>query len=361
MTSRTLAELAQLCGAVVDGDAARTIDGPAALADAGPREISFLANPRYTPQLATTRAGAVVVARNCASQRADLVLLRCDDPNRAFTAVVEAFAPRDPAPAPGVHPSAFVETGARVDPTASIGPNCTIASGASVGARSQLVAGVSIGRDAVVGEDCVLHPAVVLYARVRVGSRVLIHAGTVLGSDGFGFEPTRTGWVKIPQCGTVLVEDDVEIGANVTVDRARFGVTRIGRGVKIDNLVQVGHNVDVGDGALLIAQVGIAGSTRVGKRAILAGQVGVAGHATIGDGARVGAQSGVSGEVPAGADYFGTPARPRADELRIWSLTGKLPDMSKRIKDLERRLAQLDGRASARETLDGPGAEKESR
>jgi UDP-3-O-[3-hydroxymyristoyl] glucosamine N-acyltransferase len=361
MTSRTLAELAHLCGAVVDGDPALTIDGPAALADAGPREISFLANPRYSPQLATTKAGAVVVARDCASPRADIVLLRCDDPNRAFTAVIEAFAPRDPAPAPGVHPSAVVGPGARIDPSASIGPNCSIAGGASVGARSQLVAGVSLGRDAVVGEDCVLHPAVVLYPRVRVGSRVLIHAGAVLGSDGFGFEPTRTGWVKIPQCGTVVVEDDAEIGANVTIDRARFGVTRIGRGVKIDNLVQVGHNVVVEDGALLIAQVGIAGSTRVGKRAILAGQVGVAGHATIGDGARVGAQSGVAGDVPAGADYFGTPARPRADELRIWSLTGKLPGMIKRIRDLERRLQLLDGRAAEKETLDGRVAEKEAR
>jgi UDP-3-O-[3-hydroxymyristoyl] glucosamine N-acyltransferase len=174
---------------------------------------------------------------------------------------------------------------------------------------------------------------------------VIVHGGAVLGADGFGFEPTRAGWVKIPQCGTVVVEDDVEIGANVTIDRARFGVTRIGRGVKIDNLVQVAHNVDVGEGALLIAQVGIAGSTRVGRGAILAGQVGVAGHATIGDGARIGAQSGVSGEVPAGADYFGTPARPRSDELRIWTLSGKLPEMNKRIRELERRLAQLEGAA----------------
>ncbi len=350
MTSRTLAELAQLCGAVVDGDPALTVEGPAALADAGPREISFLANPRYVPQLATTKAGAVVVARDCASSRADLVLLRCDDPNRAFTAVIEAFAPRDPAPAPGVHPSAVVAPDAHVDPSASVGPNCTIASGARVGARSLLVAGVSIGREAQVGEDCVLHPAVVLYARVRVGDRVLMHAGTVLGADGFGFEPTRTGWTKIPQCGTVIIEDDVEIGANVTIDRARFGATRIGRGVKIDNLVQVGHNVVIGDGALVIAQVGIGGSTRIGKRVILAGQTGVTGHTTIGDGARIGARSGVESDVPAGADYFGSPARPRVEALRAWSLATRLPEMRERIKDLERRLGLLDGRATEKET-----------
>lgn len=342
MTTRTLAELAALCGAVVDGDPDVRVDGPATLADAGPREISFLGNPRYTPQLATTKAGAVLVTRDCPAPRADLPLLRCDDPSRAFTAVVQAFLPPEPPPPVGAHPSAVVDPSAVVEPGASIGPHCTVGASARIGARTVLVANVHVGARASVGPDSVLHPNVVVYAGVAIGARALIHAGTVLGSDGFGFEPTKTGWAKIPQVGTVVVGDDVEMGANCTIDRGRFGPTQIGHGVKMDNLVHVAHNVQVGDGALLIAQVGIAGSTRVGKRAILAGQAGVAGHANIGDGARIGAQSGVAGDVPPGADYFGSPARPRNEALRSAMIVTKLPELQNRIREMAKRLAALE-------------------
>jgi UDP-3-O-[3-hydroxymyristoyl] glucosamine N-acyltransferase len=188
-----------------------------------------------------------------------------------------------------------------------------------------------------------VHPHVTLYARVRVGARCVIHSGAVLGADGYGFEPTREGWDKIPQCGTVVVEDDVEIGANVTIDRARFGATRIGRGAKLDNLVQIGHNVVIGEHALVIAQTGIAGSSRVGRRAILAGQVGVAGHVEIGDGARIAGQAGVFSDVPAGADYLGWPARPRGEALRVLALQNKLPELSDRVRELERKLSHLEG------------------
>ncbi len=348
MTSRTLAELAAVCGAVVDGDPNVRIDGPATLADAGPREIAFLANPRYTPQLATTKAGAVVVARDCAAPRADLPLLRCEDPSRAFTTVVQAFLPPEVAPPAGVHPSAVVDPSAVIDPSASIGPNCTVGREARIGARTVLVGNVYLGAHASIGADGVLHPAVVVYGRVTIGARALIHAGTVIGSDGFGFEPTKTGWTKIPQVGSVVVGDDVEMGANCTVDRGRFGPTHIGHGVKMDNLVHVAHNVYVDDGALLIAQVGIAGSTRIGKRVILAGQVGIGGHANIGDGARVGGQSGVSGVVPAGEDYFGTPARPRREAMRSAAIVAKLPEMHTRIRDMAKRLAALEASAAQR-------------
>jgi UDP-3-O-[3-hydroxymyristoyl] glucosamine N-acyltransferase len=182
----------------------------------------------------------------------------------------------------------------------------------------------------------------VLYPGVAVGARCIVHAGAVVGSDGFGFEPTATGWSKVPQCGTVVIEDDVELGANCTVDRARFGATRIRRGAKLDNLVHLGHNVDVGEGALIIAQVGISGSTRVGPRAIIAGQVGVAGHVEIGPGARVGAQAGVTKSLPGDQDYWGTPAAPKTDVLRIQASQRKLPLALKTLAALERRVAKLE-------------------
>ncbi len=347
MNTRTLAEIAALCGAEIDAStgssgasdvSARPIDGPATLRDATPRELSFLGNPRYRSELATTRAAAVLVSRTERRERADLVFLRCADPNAAFTRVVQAFAPAPARPAPGVHPSAVVDPSAELGEHVSIGPHAFVGAGARVGAQSIVHAQVCIGAGVRVGESCELHPGVVLYERVELGSRVIVHAGSVLGSDGFGYEPTREGWRKIPQCGTVIVEDDVEIGANVCIDRARFGSTRIGRGVKIDNLVHLAHNVVIGDGALIIAQVGIAGSTRIGARAVLAGQAGLNGHIEIGERARIGAQAGVFGDVPAGADVIGWPARPRIAALRQTALVERLPEIYARLRELEEKL-----------------------
>ena len=197
---------------------------------------------------------------------------------------------------------------------------------------------VTIGPGAQVGADCVLYPGVVLYDGVVLGERCVLHAGAVIGADGFGFEPTASGWEKVPQCGTALIGDDVEIGANCTIDRGRFEATRIGNGVKLDNLVHVAHNVVVEDGALLIAQAGVAGSSRIGARAILAGQVGIGGHVEIGPGARIAAQSGVARDVPAGQDQFGTPAREKGEAFRLQALYGKLPDLHRRVRALERTL-----------------------
>lgn len=344
MATLTLEEIARLCGATLEGDGSRSVVGPAPLADARADEVSFLGNPRYQAELASTEAGAVLVPRDLrAGARAGLALLRCDDPSRAFSRVIAAFRPPPDRPAPGVHPTAVLHPRARVAAGASIGPLVVVGEEAEIGAGALLHAGVHVGARAVVGAESVLHPHVVLYHDVRLGERCIVHAGTVLGSDGFGFEPTPTGWEKIPQCGTVEVGDDVEIGANVTVDRGRFRATRIASGVKIDNLVHIAHNVDVGESALLLAQVGIAGSSRIGRRAILAGQVGVIGHVTVGDGARVSAQSGVAKDLEAGGDYFGSPARPQREGLRQVAALGRLDAMRKQVERLEQRLRALEG------------------
>lgn len=338
MIQRTASELAELCQAVLEGDGGRVLVGPAALDEARPDQFSFVRGARNAAELEASGAGAVLVPLDLEVRRKDVVLLRCQNPSRAFSRAVEAFRVPLPPPVPGVHPSAVVEPGARIGPGASIGPHCTIGAGAEIGARAVLHAGVVVGPGSRVGEDSVLHARVVLYDGVELGRRCLLHAGTVIGSDGFGFEPNPTGWEKVPQCGGVVVGDDVEMGANCAIDRGRFGPTRIGNGVKLDNLVHVAHNVVVEDGALLIAQVGVAGSSRIGARAILAGQAGIAGHIHIGAGARVGAQSGVGKDVLPGEDHFGSPSREKGEAFRLLALYGKLPELFRRLRALERKL-----------------------
>jgi UDP-3-O-[3-hydroxymyristoyl] glucosamine N-acyltransferase len=264
------------------------------------------------------------------------------DPNAAFTRIVAAFVAPEPPLEPGVHASAVVDPRARVHAGACVGPLCRVEADCELARGAQLLSGVHLGRGVRVGEGSVLHPGVVVYAGSAIGARCTIHAGSVIGSDGFGFEPSRGGWQKIPQVGNAVIEDEVEIGANVTIDRGRFGSTRIGRGSKIDNLVQIGHNVVVGEGVLLVAQTGIAGSTRIEARAILAGQVGVQGHVTIGAGARIGGQAGVFGDVPPGEEWTGYPARPHRDSLRSLAEVQRLPKLVERIRALERRLQSLE-------------------
>lgn len=344
MTTKTVAELAVLCGADLEGEGGRIVDGAASLSEAKPSEISFFANPRYKDDLLNTRAGAVVVGREVEIPRSDLTLLRCGDPSAAFNAVVRAFVPAETPPAPGVHPSAVVDPSAHLGASVSVGPLCWVGPDVRLGDGVVLHACVAIGRGVRVGAGSALHPGVVAYPGIQIGARCLIHGGAVLGADGYGFDPGPDGWLKIPQCGSVVIEDDVEIGCNACIDRGRFGATRIGRGAKIDNLVHIAHNVIVGEGALLVAQVGIAGSTKIGRRAILAGQVGVNGHIEIGDGARIAGQAGVFGDVPAGADYLGWPARPRGEALRQLALTQRLPQLVERVRALEERLAAIEGR-----------------
>lgn len=344
MATHTVSELAELAGARLEGDPARRIDGTASLADARGTHVTFCVDPKYAEALARTQAAAVVVPHALAVARGDLALLRCDDPNRAFTKICALFAKERPRPASGVHPRAVVAQNARLGADVAIGECAVIGHGASLGARVVVHPGAVVGPDCEVGDDTELHPHVVLYAGVRVGARCLLHAGAVLGADGFGFEPPRAlgePWTKIPQSGTVVVEDDVEIGANATIDRARFGTTRIGRGAKLDNLIHVAHNCEIGAGSMLAAQVGIAGSTRVGRSAMIGGQTGIGGHLTLPDGVRIGAQSGVIGVIPSGVEVFGTPARPKREVFKHYALVERLPKL---VERLEARIAELERR-----------------
>jgi UDP-3-O-[3-hydroxymyristoyl] glucosamine N-acyltransferase len=344
MAGRTVSELAALCAARLVGDGAREIVGPASLTEATPAHISFLAHPRYAGLLETTHAGAVLIGEEVQTGRADLALLRCRDPGRAFSQVVLAFAPAPKAPPAGIHPTAVVDETAHVSPRASVGPNVVIGAEARIDALAVLHPNVSIADRVHIGEGTILQPGVVAYADVEIGARCLVHAGTVIGSDGFGFEPSQEGWEKIPQCGTVVIEDDVEIGANVTIDRGRFGATRIGRAVKIDNLVHVGHNVQIGAGALLVAQVGVAGSTSIGERAILAGQAGISGHLSIGAGARIGGGSAVFKDVAPGEDVFGNPAGPKTESLRQVARQKRLVRLWDEVRELRDRIRRLEDR-----------------
>lgn len=347
--ARTLQEIAQHCGAALEGDGSRSIQGPADLGSAGATQVSFLANPRYAPLLEKTRAAGVLVGREVECSRADLALLRVDDPNQAFTAVVSLFAEPELAPEPGAHPSSVVHPSARLGQGVSIGPLCTVGAEAQLADGVVLHAGVHVGDRAQVGAGSELHPGVVLYSRVILGRRCIVHAGAVIGADGFGFEPTPEGWAKIPQCGTVRVGDDVEIGANSAIDRARFGETRIADMVKIDNLVQVAHNCVVQRAALLCSQVGLAGTATIGERVILAGQVGVNGHIEVGAGSQIGGQAGVTGDVPPGSAWTGWPARPVREALRDVAHARRIPRLLEELRALEARLAALEGEDGAGE------------
>ena len=331
-----LGEIVALCGGMLEGgDAAIEIHGVGSLAEAQPGEVSFLSNPRYSPQVAETQASAVLV-RTDWEGTSRCALVRVEDPNRAFADIAVALSPPALTYPPGVHPSAVIHADATLGDDVHIGPHCVVEAGARIGARSVLLAGCYVGHGAAIGEDCRLHANVSLRAYCTLGDRVWIHDGTVVGSDGFGYSPCKDGsWEKIPQLGTVTVGDDVEIGANVTIDRARFGSTRIGDGVKIDNLVQIAHNVQVAANTVMAAQVGISGSTRIGSNVQLGGQAGLAGHLQIGDGAVVGAQAGVTKSVASRTFVSGYPAMEHKRAMLLQAHLGKLPDLRKRVQALE--------------------------
>lgn len=337
--SFTLGRLADALGASLQGDPGRVVTGVAPLEAAGPDEISFLTDPKYLRQAQASRAGALLVGRETAGLSA--ALLQVDRPQQALITLLGLFHP-EPATEPGVHATACVARTARVDPSASIGPLAVVEADAIIGARCRVGALAFVGRGAVLGEDVRLHPHVVVLADVSLGNRVIVHAGTVLGADGFGYAFDGRAHRKIPQVGRLRIEDDVEIGANTAIDRAMLGETVVRRGTKIDNLVQIGHNCEVGEDVILVAQVGIAGSSRVGNRAMLAGQVGVSDHVTIGAGAILTAQSGAPNNVPAGEVWSGTPSRPTGEQKRIWAGESQLPELIKRVRALEKRLKQIE-------------------
>lgn len=336
--SFTVGEIAEKVGGVCDGDPSTVVTGIAGIRDANPGDITFVSNPRYASAASRTKAAALVVARDW-KQPSTAALIRVDYPDKAFVSIVQLFAPPPVQYKAGIHPAAVVAPDAKLGEGISIGPCCVVESGAMIGNRTILGAGCFVGHKVKVGDDCHLYPHVSLREYVQLGNRVIIHDGTVVGSDGFGYTVDQQGVrTKIPQTGIVVVSDDVEIGANTTIDRARFGRTFIGKGVKIDNLVQIAHNVQIGEHAVIVAQVGISGSSMIGNRAILAGQAGIAGHLSVGEGAIVEAQSGVHKDVPAGTVVFGCPALPREKSLRIYAHYQRLPELRDRIVDIERRL-----------------------
>jgi UDP-3-O-[3-hydroxymyristoyl] glucosamine N-acyltransferase len=343
---RRLGELADRVGGAVQGDRERPIAGLAALETAGPEELSFLANPQYLEAARASRAGALLVARPFAGLTCDLVVVA--DPYLAFARLL-ADLHEPAAPAPGIHATAVVDASAEIDPTAAIGPYAVVGEHSRVGARAELMAHVVVGRDCRVGEDCVLHPHVVLYDRTVLGERTILHAGVVLGSDGFGYAPGEGKPFKIPQVGRVVVGAEVEIGANSTVDRATLGETTIGDATKIDNLVQVGHNVAIGRSAILCGQVGIAGSARLGDGVVMGGQSGSSGHLEIGAGVKVAGKTAVFAAVPAGQTVAGIPAIEIGSWRRQQALLKRLQELFRRLRRLEERVGGVTNEEGDRE------------
>ena len=340
-----LSEIAERLGCRLEGDGGIDIQRIAPLEDAGPGDLTFFTNPKYAPQLHDTRASAVIIGDTAAAAiPSGTAVLRTPHAYVAFARAAEIFAPRSATPV-GVHPLAAVDRSAVVAPDASIGAFVSIGPGTRVGARCVIYPHVTIGEGTTLGDDCVVHARVSIRERVTIGNRVVVQDGAVIGSDGFGFATGPDGTHhKIPQAGGVVIEDDVEIGANTTIDRPAVGSTRIGAGSKIDNLVQVAHGVKIGKGVLLAAQVGIAGSSKLEDKVTLAGQVGVAGHLTIGKGVIATAQTGIPNSVDAGAFISGYPAIANRDWLKSSAVFRRLPELKKAVSDLQRRLEELEAR-----------------
>ena len=340
MPSLTLREIAERLGGRLLGPD-RVITGVQPLESAAPGDLSFLAHPRYRPQLESCMAGGVLVGPGVEMPDRSLVVV--DRPYVALAKVMAFFHPPRRPPS-GVSPRASVAPDCQMGRGVSIGAFVTIAEGCRIGDRVILMPGVTLGETVRIGEDSILFPSVTVGDGCVLGARVVVHAGSVVGSDGFGYAEDAGAHLKIPQVGNVVVEDDVEIGANVTLDRATFGSTRIRKGTKIDNLVQVGHNCDVGENSILVAQVGLSGSVRLGRGVIFAGQSGSVGHVTVGEGTRVGAKSAVTKDLPPRSYVIGHPARDHREWKRAQAALANLPSLNRRIAELEEQVAKLSGR-----------------
>jgi UDP-3-O-[3-hydroxymyristoyl] glucosamine N-acyltransferase len=332
----TVKELAALSGGELVGDPTLKITGAASLSEAAQGEISFFANRKYVGLLRKTRASAVFVSPDFA-EPINAAQLRVSNPTKAFEQLALKFAPKPITFAPGIHPSAVVDPSAQLGQGISIQPLAVIEAGAKIGDDTIIGASSYVGHETIIGAACHIYPRVTIRERSRIGSRVIIHSGAVIGADGFGFEMVDGRHQKIQQLGIVQIEDDVEIGANTTVDRARFGRTWIQQGVKIDNLVQIAHNVVIGKNSVIVAQAGISGSTRVGERVMMGGQVGIVGHLEIGDETAIGAQSGISKSTPGGV-WFGSPAVPLAEAKQQIAWIHRLGKLFARVKEIEKKL-----------------------
>jgi UDP-3-O-[3-hydroxymyristoyl] glucosamine N-acyltransferase len=338
-----IAELAKQTRASVEGFSDLEISGAAGLDEATAGQVTFLANPRYTPRVRETQASAIYLGEDVDAARNDIEILRAKDPYLAYTRALRLFHPE-----PGFEP--FIHAAAVIDATATIASNVWIAAGAVIGREVVIGEGVRIYPNVTIydgvtiGKDSIIHSGVAVRERTQIGERVVIYNNAVIGCDGFGYAKDEARrWLKIPQTGRVVIEDDVEIGAGTTIDRASVGETRIGRGTKIDNLVQIGHSCSIGEDSLLCAQVGLAGSSHIGNRVILAGQAGVAGHNKLGDDVVLTAKSATSHDVPAGKMISGIPAFDNRDWLRSTAAFRRLGEMQRTIRDLAKRLAAIEG------------------
>src|SRR5438552_8633166 len=327
-----------MCDGKLIGDPARQITGAASLVEAIDGEVSFFNNPKYGAHLRKTRASAVFVPADF-SEQIPAAQIRVSNPAKAFEQVVLKLAPKPIKVAPGIHPSAIVDPSVKLGTGVSIQPHVVIEKGATIGDFTVIGAGSYVGHETIVGENCIIYPHVTIRERTRIGSRVVIHSGAIIGADGFGFEPAEGRYEKVPQVGIVQIDDDVEIGANTTIDRVRFGRTWIQAGAKIDNLVQVGHNVVIGKDTVIAAQTGIAGSVRIGKRVMIGGQVGIIGHIEIADGTLIGAQTGVSKNLNGGV-WWATPSVPLKEAKVQLAWVRRLGEFFERIKKLETKLKE---------------------
>jgi UDP-3-O-[3-hydroxymyristoyl] glucosamine N-acyltransferase len=331
----TTAEIAKLLAGEVLGDPSAALTGFAAAAAARPGDLTFAETDEFFTAAENSAATAIIAGGNASSSKKTVI--RVANPRLAFAKALAVFFP-EPKFAPGIHPSAVVAPSAQVDPSAHIGPHCTVGERVKLGANVVLQSGNFVGDDSVLGDETRLFPNATIYPRTQIGRRVRIHAGAVIGSDGFGYVFDAGFHRKVPQIGNVVIGDDVEIGANTTVDRGALGSTVIGRGTKIDNLVQIGHNVELGGHCILCAQVGIAGSAKLGNYCVLAGQVGIAGHLKIGNQVTIGSKAGVMHNIPDGEQWLGIPAQPDKQAKRIMIAMQRLPDLFKKIAAWEKKL-----------------------
>jgi len=331
----TTAEIAKLLAGEVLGDANAPLTGFANADAAQPGDLTFAENAEYFAAAEASAATAIIAGKDFSSEKK--ILIRVANPRVAFAKALAIFFP-EPKFAPGIHPSAAIAASAQIDPTAHIGPHCTIGERVKIGANAVLQSGNFVGDDSVLGDGTNLFPNVTIYSRTQIGKRVRIHSGAVIGSDGFGYVFDTSFHRKVPQIGNVVIGDDVEIGSNSSVDRGALGSTVIGKGTKIDNLVQVAHNVEIGEHCILCSQVGIAGSAKLGSYCVLAGQVGIAGHLKIGNKVTVGSKAGVMHNIPDGEMWLGIPAQPDKQAKRIMIAMQRLPDLFKKIAEWEKKL-----------------------
>ena len=341
MPTYTLGEIAKQIGGELHGDAELVISDTAEIDKAQPGTITFVANPQYRSRLTETRASAVIIDER-SGVSPSIPYIKTIDAYYGFLQAFLMFHPTQRLLEPGIHSSAVIEESANLGTENTIGANVYIGANVQIGNNCQIFPNCVILNDSRIGDNCILYPLVSIRENCQIGNNVIIHNGAVIGSDGFGFVPFQGKFHKIPQIGRVVIEDDVEIGANVTIDRATMGETVVKSGVKLDNLVHLAHNVVVGNNTVMAAQTGISGSTRIGKNVMIGGQVGTVGHITIGDRVQIGAQSGVAKSIPEGEVVFGYPARPIMKTKRIEAALNNLPELLKRVRKLEEIVKRLD-------------------